>query len=126
MGPFEDLSTHSRNQVKATNAQPKQRARRPRSRMCLLKGCGRIFRPKHPMTRYCSEPCRRQVRQWREWKARQHYRQTDGGKQKRQAQSRRYRLRRKRQKTATVGGARVIATKFFLVFLRPPGLLRGV
>lgn len=115
MGLSEDPLTQSQNQATERNPQRVRRARHPRSRICLLKGCGRTFRPEHPLTRYCSERCREQAQQWREWKARQRYRQSDGGKQKRQAQSRRYRLRKagKKQKTATVNGARVIPTNFF-------------
>jgi hypothetical protein len=60
----------------------------------LLKGCERRFRPVHPLTRYCSPECRAAARRWREWKARHRYRQSEAGKQKRQAQSRRYRMRR--------------------------------
>jgi hypothetical protein len=129
MGLCEDPSTHFQNQARGKNPQRMQRARHPRSRVCLLKGCGQTFRPKHPLTRYCSEPCREQARQWREWKARHRYRQSDSGKQKRQAQSRRYRLSRKarkKQKAATVNGARVIPTKFFFVLLRSAWMLRGV
>ena len=72
------------------------------------------------MARYCSEQCREQARQWREWKARQRYRQSKGGKQSRQAQSRRYRLRlqtNKSQKIVAIDSARVIAKKFFRVLL---------
>jgi hypothetical protein len=69
----------------------------------LLKGCERRFRPVHPLTRYCSAECREEARQWREWKARHRYRQSEGGKQKRQAQSRRYRLRSKRTRAANHG-----------------------
>src|SRR6266487_327772 len=123
MGLSEDPSSHSQNQGTSdgNTSWRKRRARHPRSRVCLLKGCGQTFRPEHPLTRYCSEPCREQARQWWEWKARHQYRQSDGGKQKRQAQSRRYRLRRKdrkKQEASTVNGARVITTKFFFVFLR--------
>jgi hypothetical protein len=66
----------------------------------LLKGCERRFRPSHPLTRYCSEVCREAARRWREWKAGHRYRQSEGGKQKRRAQSRRYRLRRKKAREA--------------------------
>lgn len=131
MAPSEHRSTHLQNQEPS---RPKTRWRKPRtshprSRLCLLKGCGQTFRPKYPLARYCSEPCREQARRWRQWKARHRYRRSDGGKQKRQAQSRRYRLRRKvRQETKTVvaTGARVIATQFFFVLLRPAWMLRGV
>jgi len=131
MGLSEDPSSHPQNQGTSDGKTSwrERRARHPRSRVCLLKGCGQTFRPEHPLTRYCSEPCREQARQWWEWKARHQYRQSDGGKQKRQAQSRRYRLRRKdrkKQEASTVNGARVITTKFFFVFLRSPRMLRGV
>lgn len=107
----------------------KHRARRPRSRVCLLKGCGQVFRPKQPLARYCSAACREQARRWRQWKARRRYRQSPNGKQKRQVQSRRYRERRKErqaQETAAVTAARVIPTKFFFVLLRPPWMLCGI
>jgi len=72
------------------------------------------------MTRYCSEKCREEARRWRLWKARHRYRQSPDGKQKRQAQSRRYRERRQQRQapgtTATLT-ARVIPTKFFFVLL---------
>jgi len=129
MGPCEDPSTHLQNQAKGISLQRERRARRPRRRTCLLKGCGRIFRPDHPLARYCSEHCRNQAAKWREWKARHQYRQTGHGKQVRRAQSRRYRARRKerkKQKTAVLGGARVITRKFFFMLLRSPGVLRGI
>jgi hypothetical protein len=41
------------------------RARRPRSRSCLRKGCGRKYKPRCRIQRYCQEPeCLRQVRRW--------------------------------------------------------------
>ncbi len=125
MGLCEDPSTRSQNQATEKNPRWKRRARRPRSRICLLKGCGRTFRPEHPLTRYCSAPCREQARQWREWKARHRYRQADGGRQKRQAQSRRYRLRRKareKQKTAAVSGREGHHNK---IFFRAPAIAPG-
>lgn len=104
MGPSEDRSTAAKNQAgHLRTAGQRRRLRRPRSRACLLKGCERRFRPAHPLTRYCSEECREEARQWREWKAQHHYRQSEGGKQKRRAQSRRYRLRSKRTRTANQG-----------------------
>ncbi len=126
MGPCEHPSTHRENQAKGIIPQQKKRARRPRSRTCLLKGCGRVFRPNHPLSRYCSEHCRNQAAKWREWKARQQYRQTANGKQVRRAQSRRYRMRRKerkKQKTDVIAGARVITRKFFFMHLRSSGVI---
>ena len=131
MGPDKDSPTPPKNQdIRRTPRSEgrQRRARRPRSRVCLLKGCGQIFRPQQPMTRYCSDVCREKARQWRRWKARQRYRHSPNGKQKRQAQSRRYRQRRKEQparETAAASAARVIPMKFFFVLLRPPGLLYG-
>ena len=94
MGPCEDRSTAGKNQAgHGHTAGPGRRARHPRRRACLLKGCERRFRPVHPLTRYCSQECREQARRWRAWKARHRYRQSEAGKQKRRAQSRRYRLR---------------------------------
>ena len=41
------------------------RRRRPRSRICLRKGCGRKYQPRCWNQRYCQEPeCQRQVRRW--------------------------------------------------------------
>jgi chromatin segregation and condensation protein Rec8/ScpA/Scc1 (kleisin family) len=41
------------------------RARRPRSRSCLRKGCRRKYKPRCRIQRYCQEPeCLRQVRRW--------------------------------------------------------------
>ena len=134
MGPDKDSSTPPKNQdTRGTPGTPgtfetkacRRRARRPRSRACLLKGCERVFRPQQPLIRYCSEACREQARRWREWKARRRYRQSADGKQKRQAQSRRYRERRKAEperKTAALSGARVIPIKFFFVL---PSLRSG-
>lgn len=129
MGPCEDPSIHRQNQAKGTSAHKAQRARRPRSRTCLLKGCGQVFRPDHPLARYCSEHCRSEAAKWREWKARHKYRKTARGKQVRRAQSRRYRIRQKegkKQRIDTVSGARVITRKFFFVLLRSPRVIRGI
>lgn len=129
MGPCEHPSSLLENQAKGRTPQHRRRVRRPRSRVCLLKGCGRVFRPDHPLTRYCSDHCRDQARKWREWKARHQYRQTARGRQIRRAQSRRYRQRRKRRKMGKTGGtdgARVIARNFFFVHLRSSRVLRGI
>ena len=130
MGQCEHPTLHLQNQVKAIRPRRiKRYARRPRTRICLLKGCGRVFRPDHPLARYCSEHCRDEATKWREWKARRKYRKTDHGKQVRRIQSRRYRVRqkeRKKQKVDAVGGARVIKRKFFFVLLRSPWLIRRI
>jgi hypothetical protein len=120
MAPDEDCPTAPKNQAPPKAPWRPRRARRPRSRVCLLKGCGRIFRPQQPMARYCSEACQAEARRWRQWKARRRYRQSPNGRQKRQAQSRRYRERRKQRpvrETTAALAARVIPTKFFFVLL---------
>lgn len=120
MAPGEDCPTSPKNQPPTKVSWRKRRARRPRRRVCLLKGCGHVFRPELPLARYCSEACREQARRWRQWKARRRYRQSPNGKQKRQTQSRHYRERRKERQareTAAVTAARVIPTKFFFVLL---------
>ena len=128
MGPCEHPSTPRENQGARflRNGWCERRAHRPRSRVCLLKGCTCVFRPQHPLARYCSEACRQQARRWRERKARRRYRQSTSCKQKRRAQSRRYRERQKagNQKTQLASHARVIPIKFFFVLLRSPGMLR--
>src|SRR5215472_9214459 len=107
MGPSEDRPTAEKNQVKQhKTARQGRRVRRPRTRARLLKGCERRFRPVHPLTRYCGEGCREKARRWREWKAQHHYRQSDGGKQKRRVQSQRYGERGKQAKAANHGYAK--------------------
>jgi len=121
MGPDKDSLSPAKNQ--AARSTPRTRggrrqARRPRHRVCLRKGCGRVFRPQQPLARYCSEVCQAEARRWRQWKARRRYRQSPHGKQKRQAQSRRYRERRRErqaQESAVLTAARVIPIKFFFV-----------
>jgi len=121
MGPPENRTPHL--------AKPGACRRRgaPRSRRCLLKGCERRFHPEHARQRYCSEECRTAARDWSEWKARQTYRATAAGKQKRKGQSRRYRKRVKERKPPEKGAlpepARVISRDFFRRLLRPAGLL---
>lgn len=120
MGPDKDSLTPAKKQAARSTPRTRggRRARRPRRRVCLLKGCGRVFRPQQPLARYCSEVCQAEARRWRQWKARRRYRQSLNGKQKRQAQSRRYRERRRErqaQESAVLTAARVIPIKFFFV-----------
>jgi len=128
MGLPENPTGHRENQVAGRR---KRRARRPRLRRCLLKGCAQRFHPRRARQRYCSERCREEARKWSRWKAQQRYRETAAGQQKRNGQSRRYRERVKRRKPAepeTVSeAARVITPEhFFRVHLRPAGLLRAI
>jgi hypothetical protein len=92
-------------------------ARWPRTRVCLLKGCEQRFHPQQASERYSSAGCREQAREWSEWKAQQKYRATSLGKEKRRAQSQRYRERVRSRKEPTGDAAdeaaRVISTNFF-------------
>ncbi|MHB1423126.1 MAG: hypothetical protein ACYC3I_08020, partial [Gemmataceae bacterium] len=76
----------------------------PRPRRCLLKGCERLFWPRRPQARYCSESCRHAGRRWRRWRASQQYRASENGKQHRREQSRRYRQRQRERRTASADG----------------------
>jgi ParB-like chromosome segregation protein Spo0J len=127
MGPPENHTSNSAKQ--AGRRRRRKRARRPRVRGCLLKGCERRFHPRQAGQRYCSPQCREAARAWSRWKAQRRYRETAVGQQKRNGQSRRYRERvrsRKPPEPEAVGEtARVITPEhFFRVFLRPAGLLR--
>lgn len=122
MGPSEDLPNSRTNQERC-RSRPRRRAR---ARRCLLKGCHRVYRPDHPLQRYCSEVCRREAQKWRRWKAQQKYRATILGKAKRNGQCRRRRKRRKALSGAAGPDARVIPIGFFRSRLRPAWLLRKV
>ena len=72
-----------------------------RPRRCLLKGCERLFWPRRPQTRYCSEACCRSARHWRCWQASQRYRATEHGRERRREQSQRYRQRLRERRAAS-------------------------
>jgi hypothetical protein len=125
MGPNENPTNRTINQ----EGRRKRSARRPRMRLCLLKGCEQRFHPRQTRQRYCSERCREAARQWSRRKAQQRYRATRAGQQKRNGQGRRYRERvrnRKPPESEVVSDpARVITTEhFFRPLLRPARLLR--
>jgi len=127
MGPSESPTGHPENQ----EGRPKRLARRPRTRLCLLKGCEQRFHPRQVSQRYCSEGCQKSARKWSRWKAQQRYRTTRAGKRKRNGQSQRYRERARSRKPpepeAVDEVARVITTEdFFRSFVRPAGLLRKI
>lgn len=128
MGPPESLTRHRENQAAGRR---KRRARRPRLRRCLLKGCEQHFRPQQTRQRYCNESCRQEARKWSRWKAQQRYRETAAGQEKRKGQSRRYRERIKTRKPPEPEGvneaARVITPEdFFRAHVRPARLLRAI
>ena len=52
--------------------------RRPRTRVCLRKGCGRMYQPRRSNQRYCQDPeCLRLVRRWQAAKRQAKRRQED-------------------------------------------------
>ena len=79
-----------------------------RPRRCLLKGCERLFWPRRPQARYCSEGCQQAARRWRRRQANQRYRASDQGRERRRDQSRRYRqrLHERRSTSADVAAQR--------------------
>jgi hypothetical protein len=128
MGPPESLTRAGGKQAARRR---KGRARKPRQRRCLLKGCEQRFHPRQRRQRYCSAHCREKARKWSRWKAQQRYRETAGGQEKRNGQSRRYRERARSRKTAEPEAvneaARVITPEpFFRAGVRPAGLLRAL
>ena len=128
MGPPESVT---RPRKTSAAGRQKCRARRPRARRCLLKGCERRVHPRHARQRYCSAECREKARKWSRWKAQQKYRGTTDGKQKRNGQSGRYRERVKSRKPpepeAVNDSARVITKEhFFRSHVRPAGVLRAI
>jgi hypothetical protein len=74
---------------------------RHRRRRCLLKGCERLFWPRHWRSRFCSEACQQKARRWQRWHASQKYRATEAGRTHRQEQSRRHRQRRRERQAAS-------------------------
>jgi len=115
MGPTQDPPDRRTNQY-PNRKSAKKRTRRPRLRLCLLKGCEQKFRPRRPWSRYCSDDCRGKARKWSRWKAQRTYRAARHGKDKRQAQCRRYRQRtraKRRHLARGKGAARVITAKIF-------------
>jgi hypothetical protein len=128
MGPPENCT---RQPGRAERGGGRRPPRRPRTRECLLKGCGRRFRPRRARERYCSRECRQAARKWSRWKAQQRYRATAAGREKRNGQGQRYRERVRNRKRATPEealpeAARVITPGFFRSLLRPPWLLPRV
>jgi hypothetical protein len=122
MSLSEDVTKPAENQA---TSKPYCRKKRPRTRECLLRGCGRSFRPSRALARYCSRECSAKARQWSRWKAQDSYRKKASGKAKRQAQCCRYRERlKKRGKEGCPSSARVITRNFFRMLLRPSGVLR--
>jgi hypothetical protein len=116
VGPVEDSTRPDEDREHSGRKGP---TRRPRTRGCLLKGCGQRFRPVEARQRDCSQQCRQAARQWSRWKAQEKYRGTPAGKQKRNGQSRRYRERVRNRKPprseAVPEAARVITKNFFSI-----------
>jgi hypothetical protein len=114
MGLPENPTSYPENQE---TGRRKRLACQPRRRRCLLKGCEQRFGPRQARQRYCSDRCREAAREWSQWKARERYRATAAGREKRKGQSRRYRTRvrerKPQEKEAVPEAARVITADFF-------------
>ena len=127
MGPPESPTHPRKNQAAGRR---RRRARRPRSRQCLLKGCEQRFQPRQAYQRYCSTGCREAARKWSRRKAQARYRETAAGQQKRNGQSRRYRERVKSRKPTEPepvnDPARVITTEhlFSIIAVTGPAATR--
>ena len=93
MSPKEDWTSRERNQLQDNREEKRERGRQPRRRECLLKGCGKRYRPRHPMARYCSRECGRAARQWSQWRSRRRWRESENGREKRKQQTARHRER---------------------------------
>src|ERR1700752_2138751 len=128
MGPAKSVTCPRKDQA---TGRRKRRARKPRPRFCLLKGCEQKVHPQQARQRYCSEDCRSAARRWSQWKAKKRYREPAAGLEKRNSQSRRYRERVKSRKAADPeavnDGARVIIQEhFFRAHVRQARLLRAL
>jgi len=106
------------------------RARRPRPRICLRKGCGRKYLPRRWNQRYCQDPeCLREVRRWLAAR-RQAKRRQDPGVKAQQALAQKQRRQRakvapKAMANPDVAPARGHAAEnFFRALLRSARLLR--
>ena len=97
MGPLQHLSKRPSHQDGILAIQPPGKAR---CRRCLLKGCERLFRPHHPLARYCSSTCQAAARRWSCWQSSRRYRRSEQGRHRRREQCRRYRERVKERKAA--------------------------
>jgi hypothetical protein len=97
VGPPQHLPKSSSHQDGILTIRPLGRVR---CRRCLLKGCERLFRPGHPLARYCSRACQAAARRWSCWQATRRYRQSEEGRRYRREQSRRYRERAKARTAA--------------------------
>jgi hypothetical protein len=78
---------------------------RHRPRRCLLKGCERLFWPRHWRSHFCSKACQQAARRWQRWRANQKYRATANGRERRREQGQRYRQRQREVKAASADAA---------------------
>jgi hypothetical protein len=76
-----------------------------RRRRCLLKGCERLFWPRHWRSHFCSQACQQAARRWQRWQANQKYRATENGRERRRQQGQRYRQRQRERQAASADAA---------------------
>jgi hypothetical protein len=92
--------------------------RRPRTRICLRKGCGRKYQPRRPNQRYCQEPeCLRLLRRWQAARRQAKRRQDEAAKSQHAQAQRAHRQRAtslpQAPKVPEVAAARGHAAKIF-------------
>jgi hypothetical protein len=97
---------------------PNCRCRRPRTRVCLRKGCGRKYQPQCWNQRYCQDPeCLRLVRRWQAAKRQAKRRQDEAAKSQHAEEERARRQRAtsspQAPKPAEIAAARGHAAKIF-------------
>jgi hypothetical protein len=81
-------------------AEPAERLKGCRQRLCLLKGCEQPFWSQCPQARYCSEACQQSAERWRKQRSSRTYRGSDHGRAQRREQARQHRQRRREQRLA--------------------------
>lgn len=85
--------------------------RRPRSRLCLRKGCGRRYQPRCWNQRYCQDPtCQREVRRWQAARRQARRRQAPQVKAQHAAAQRAHR-RRAKAASQTMDSRKVTAAR---------------
>jgi hypothetical protein len=82
-----------------------RRARRPRTRRCLLEGCDARYRPAHWRTRYCSEACRASATRWLAARRQRRRRECEDARKKhRDAEKKRRDLAKEAREGGSAGG----------------------
>ena len=114
MGP----SQH--RQIPGQHQAPCARGSSPRQRLCLLRGCEKLFVPLKRPERYCGGACRAAARRWQLWHTRHTYRRSEKGRERRLEQSRRRRERARERAKTGEASLRVDSSGAWLEITRRP------